>query len=182
MSRGIPWCQDGVRGVSRDQGGHFRGTRGPKAAAYMGGNLLTVQSLTLMSYLCYIWDPSWVTKICVMACCVMGDAKTCWDGPDKMPTKKLIRTKCQPQKKSHGQNANLGWHFVRLAFCPVGILSYHHQGAAPARPPHGEPTSTRGHRHHRLPRRLHHSRHRRQGSQHLWGGYLCPFQEHSLID
>ena len=35
-----------------------------------------------------------------------------------MPTKKLIRTKCQPQKKSHGQNANLGWHFVRLAFCP----------------------------------------------------------------
>ena len=25
-----------------------------------------------------------------------GSAKTCWDGPDKMPTKKLIRTKCQP--------------------------------------------------------------------------------------
>ena len=35
--------------------------------------------------------------------------------PDKMPT----------TEKSHGQNANLGWHFVRLAFCPVGILSYH---------------------------------------------------------
>ena len=34
-------------------------------------------------------------------------------GPDKMPT----------TDKSHGQNANLGWHFVRLAFCPVGILS-----------------------------------------------------------
>ena len=60
-----------------------------------------------------------------------GDAKTCWDGPDKMPTKKLIRTKCQPQKKSHGQNANLGWHFVRLAFCPVGILSYHRQPGVP---------------------------------------------------
>ena len=29
-------------------------------------------------------------------------------GPDKMPT----------TDKSHGQNANLGWHFVRLAFCP----------------------------------------------------------------
>ena len=27
--------------------------------------------------------------------------------------------------KSHGQNANLGWHFVWLAFCPVGILSAH---------------------------------------------------------
>ena len=26
--------------------------------------------------------------------------------PDKMPT--------------------FGWHYVRLAFCPVGILSYHH--------------------------------------------------------
>ena len=30
-------------------------------------------------------------------------------GPDKMPT----------TEKSHGQNANLGWHFVRLAFCPT---------------------------------------------------------------
>ena len=40
-------------------------------------------------------------------------------GPDKMPI----------TEKSHGQNANLGWHFVRLAFCPVGILSYHlHHG------------------------------------------------------
>ena len=37
-------------------------------------------------------------------------------GPDKMPT----------TDKSHGQNANLSWHFVRLAFCPVGILSTHH--------------------------------------------------------
>ena len=27
--------------------------------------------------------------------------------------------------KSHRQIANLGWHFVRLAFCPVGILSTH---------------------------------------------------------
>ena len=45
--------------------------------------------------------------------------------------------------------------------------NYDHQGAPTARPPHGAPTSTCGHRHHRLPRRLHHSRHRRQGSQHL---------------
>ena len=49
-----------------------------------------------------------------------------------MPTKKLVRTKCQPWKKSPGQNANLGWHFVRLAFCPVGILSYHRvKGTSP---------------------------------------------------
>ena len=48
------------------------------------------------------------------------NAKTFWDGPDKMPTKKLGRTKSQPQKKS-GQNANL-W----LALCPVGILSGWH--------------------------------------------------------
>ena len=49
-----------------------------------------------------------------------GNAKTCWDGPDKMPTKKLIRTKCQPQKKKSRTKCQ-----PRLAFCPVGILSYH---------------------------------------------------------
>ena len=37
-----------------------------------------------------------------------------WSGQNA--TKKLGRTKCHPQKKS-GQNANLGWHFFRLAFC-----------------------------------------------------------------
>ena len=36
-------------------------------------------------------------------------------GPDKMPT---------TEKKSHGQNANLGWHFVRLAFCPTTVLMF----------------------------------------------------------
>ena len=52
------------------------------------------------------------------------NAKTCWDGPDKMPTKKLGRTKCQPQKKIWTKCQPLvgimsGWHFVRLAFCPT---------------------------------------------------------------
>ena len=51
------------------------------------------------------------------------NAKTCLDGPDKMPTKKLGRTKCQPQKKVRTICQPLvgimsGWHFVRLAFCP----------------------------------------------------------------
>ena len=54
------------------------------------------------------------------------NAKTCWDGPDKMPTKKLGRTKCQPQKKVRTKCQPLvgimsGWHFVRLAFCPTTI-------------------------------------------------------------
>ena len=40
-----------------------------------------------------------------------------------MPTKKLGRTKCQPQKKVRTKCQPLvgimsGWHFVRLAFCP----------------------------------------------------------------
>ena len=49
----------------------------------------------------------------------------------------MFRTKCQPKvgtdkmptKSWDGQNANhrkkSGWHLVWLAFCPVGILSYH---------------------------------------------------------
>ena len=57
----------------------------------------------------------------------------------------MIRTKCQNMLRWSGQNANqkvgtdkmpttkknpdkmptFGWHYVRLAFCPVGILSYH---------------------------------------------------------
>ena len=52
------------------------------------------------------------------------NAKTCWDGPDKMTTKKLWRTKCQPQKKVRTKCQPLvgimsGWHFVWLAFCPT---------------------------------------------------------------
>ena len=57
----------------------------------------------------------------------------------------MIRTKCQNMLRWSGQNANqkvgtdkmptteispdkmptFGWHYVRLAFCPVGILSAH---------------------------------------------------------
>ena len=33
------------------------------------------------------------------------------------------RTKCQPDKMPTGQNATLGWHFVRDFFSMVGILS-----------------------------------------------------------
>ena len=33
------------------------------------------------------------------------------------------RTKCQPDEMPTGQNANLGWHFVRDFFSVVGILS-----------------------------------------------------------
>ena len=55
------------------------------------------------------------------------NAKTCLDGPDKMPTKKLGRTKCQPQKKVRTICQPLvgimsGWHFVRLAFCPTTVI------------------------------------------------------------
>ena len=62
---------------------------------------------------------------------IRQNARTCLDGPDKMPTKKLGRTKCQPQKKVRTKCQPLvgimsGWHFVRLAFCPVSILSAHH--------------------------------------------------------
>ena len=51
------------------------------------------------------------------------NTKICWDGPDKMPTKNLGRTKCQPQIKVRTKCQPLvgimsGWHFVRLAFCP----------------------------------------------------------------
>ena len=34
-----------------------------------------------------------------------------------------VWTKCQPDKMPTGQNANLGWHFVRDFFSMVGILS-----------------------------------------------------------
>ena len=36
-------------------------------------------------------------------------------GTDKMPT----------TEKSPDKMPTFGWHYVRLAFCPVGILSYH---------------------------------------------------------
>ena len=47
------------------------------------------------------------------------NAKTCWDGPDKMPTKKLGGTKCQQQQKSPDKMPTFGWHFDWLAFCPT---------------------------------------------------------------
>ena len=57
---------------------------------------------------------------------IRQNARTCLDGPDKMPTKKLGRTKCQPQKKVRTKCQPLvgimsGWHFVRLAFCPTTV-------------------------------------------------------------
>ena len=41
-----------------------------------------------------------------------------------------VWTKCQPDKMPTGQNANLGWHFVRdfflwLAFCPDQLFGWH---------------------------------------------------------
>ena len=49
MSGGIPWCQVGVRGVPipRGQGGHFRATRGSKAAS--GGRLEDPRESRVMS-------------------------------------------------------------------------------------------------------------------------------------
>ena len=47
MSGGIPWCQVGVRGVRRGQGGHFRATRGSKAAS--GGRLEDPRESRVMS-------------------------------------------------------------------------------------------------------------------------------------
>ena len=42
---------------------------------------------------------------------------------DQAPITKGVWTKCQPDKMPTGQNANLGWHFVRDFFSVVGILS-----------------------------------------------------------
>ena len=58
---------------------------------------------------------------------IRQNARTCLDGPDKMPTKKLGRTKCQPQKKVRTKCQPLvgimsGWHFVRLAFWPTTVI------------------------------------------------------------
>ena len=47
MSGGIPWCQVGVRGVPRGQGGHFRATRGSKAVS--GGRLEDPRESRVMS-------------------------------------------------------------------------------------------------------------------------------------
>ena len=57
-------------------------------------------------------------------------------GSDKMPKHvEMVRTKCQPKIgtdkmpttiKSPDKMPTFGWHFVRLAFRPVGILSTHH--------------------------------------------------------
>ena len=43
--------------------------------------------------------------------------------PTQNPDWKGVWTKCQPDKMPTGQNANLGWHFVRDFFSMVGILS-----------------------------------------------------------
>ena len=43
---------------------------------------------------------------------VRQSAKTCWDVPDKMPTKNWDGQNANDRKKS-------GWHFVQLAFCPT---------------------------------------------------------------
>ena len=57
-----------------------------------------------------------------LSICWFGQrAKTCWDVPDKMPTKNWDGQNANHRKKSV-QNANL-W----LAFCPNGILSNHQQ-------------------------------------------------------
>ena len=56
-------------------------------------------------------------------------AKTCWDGPDKMPTKIWDGQNANHRKKS-GQNANF-W----LAFCLVGILSGWHFVLPPQKHP-----------------------------------------------
>ena len=78
----------------------------------MGENLLTVQSLTHTH-----------------------SNEDIFHGSDKMPKHvEMVRTKCQPKIgtdkmpttiKSLDKMPTFGWHFVRLAFCPVGILSYH---------------------------------------------------------
>ena len=74
--------------------------------AYMGGKLLTVQSLTHTHSNGDIFHDS-----------------------DNMPKHvEMVRTKCQPKIgmdkmpttiKSWGKMPTIGWHFVRLAFCLV---------------------------------------------------------------
>ena len=86
----------------------------------MGGNLLTVQSLTHTH---------------------SNDA--IFHGSDKMPKHlEMVRTKCQPKIgtdkmpttiKSPDKMPTFGWHFVRLAFRPVGILSAHQLVTHPVR-------------------------------------------------
>ena len=71
----------------------------------MGGNLLTVQSLTHTH-----------------------SNDDIFHGSDKMPKHlEMVRTKCQPKIgtdkmpttiKSPDKMPTFGWHFVRLAFCP----------------------------------------------------------------
>ena len=65
--------------------------------AYMGGNLLTVQSLTHTHSNDDIFQNS-----------------------DKMPTKNWDR-----QNANHRKSPDKGWHFVLFAFFPVSILSAH---------------------------------------------------------
>ena len=76
----------------------------------MGGNLLTVQSLTHTH-----------------------SNDDIFHGSDKMPKHlEMVRTKCQPKIgtdkmpttiKSPDKMPTFGWHFVRLAFCPHTIVT-----------------------------------------------------------
>ena len=45
-------------------------------------------------------------------------------GTDKMPTTEKSPDEMPTTEKSPDKMPTFGWHFVRLAFCPVGILSY----------------------------------------------------------
>ena len=46
-------------------------------------------------------------------------------GTDKMPTTEKSPDEMPTTEKSLDKMPTFGWHYVRLAFCPVGILSYH---------------------------------------------------------
>ena len=79
--------------------------------AYMGGNLLTVQSLSHTDSNDDIFHDS-----------------------DKMPKHvEMVRTKCQPKigtdkmpttKKSQDKISTSSWHFVRLAFFPLAFCPH----------------------------------------------------------
>ena len=50
-------------------------------------------------------------------------------GTDKVPTTEKSPDEMPTTEKSLDKMPTFGWHFVRLAFCPVGILSYHRCGS-----------------------------------------------------
>ena len=75
----------------------------------MGGNLLTVQSLTHTHSNDIFHGSDKMPKHVEMV------RTKCQPkiGTDKMPTTEKVRTKCQPLV-----GILSSWHFVRLAFCP----------------------------------------------------------------